>query len=107
MKVCVCLQQSVFVLLRPLDFLNGIANQPPLFLPGLTPAYSNNAFDILGIILERIHGASFEVLVQRHIFDPLDMEHTSVSVPMITNYSVIPASAADSGWSNDLGVLGS
>lgn len=44
------------------------------FEPGNKFAYSNSGYFILGAILERVTGQSYEVLLRERIFDPLGMK---------------------------------
>jgi CubicO group peptidase (beta-lactamase class C family) len=44
---------------------------------GTTYEYSNVNYAILGLIVETVSGQSFESYVQEHIFNPLDMRHST------------------------------
>jgi CubicO group peptidase (beta-lactamase class C family) len=48
----------------------------PRFPPGERFAYSNTGYDVLGAMIERISGKSFEDFVRTRIFDPLEMNKT-------------------------------
>ncbi|KAF1715219.1 serine hydrolase [Pseudoxanthomonas yeongjuensis] len=50
--------------------------------PGATPAYSNYATALAGYIIQRVSGEPFDVYIQRHIFQPLGMDHSSFSQPL-------------------------
>ncbi len=50
--------------------------------PGTTPAYSNYATALAGHIIERVSGESFDDYIDRHIFAPLGMEHSSFRQPL-------------------------
>src|SRR5690606_14333537 len=50
--------------------------------PGTTPAYSNYATAVAGYIVERVSGESFDDYVERHIFQPLGMAHSSFRQPL-------------------------
>jgi hypothetical protein len=41
--------------------------------------YSNFNFDVLGLIVQTVSGQSYEEYVQRHIFTPLEMNHSYTS----------------------------
>lgn len=58
------------------------------------------AFQLLGYILEKRTGKSFEDAVQSLILDKLDMSKTSVYAPKDASAGVIPVSKKASGWSN-------
>lgn len=61
-------------------FLNYISTLKLKNSPGNTWMYSNLAFGLVGKILERITGNSYEQLVKRHICDVLDMRDTGIEV---------------------------
>ncbi len=47
------------------------------FRPGSQYSYSNSAFDILGIVVERVSGMRFGHYVERHIMGPLGMKSST------------------------------
>jgi D-alanyl-D-alanine carboxypeptidase len=51
-------------------------DQPMDFAPGEKWSYSNSGYILLGAIIEKISGQSYEDFVQSHIFVPLGMTHT-------------------------------
>ena len=53
-----------------------------VFAPGGTPAYSNYGASLAGYIVQRLSGESFDTYVERHIFQPLDMAHSSFRQPL-------------------------
>jgi CubicO group peptidase (beta-lactamase class C family) len=56
--------------------------RPMLFTPGQVPAYSNYGAALAGYIVERVSGEPFERYVERHIFLPLGMAHTTFDQPL-------------------------
>jgi CubicO group peptidase (beta-lactamase class C family) len=48
--------------------------------PGAQYEYSNTNYDLLGLLVATVSGESYESYVQRHIFDPLAMEHAYTSL---------------------------
>src|SRR6266568_6091427 len=63
------------------DFL--IQNQPVrIYPPGQIPAYSNYGVGLASYIVQRISGEPFEQYVQKHIFTPLGMTHSSFYQPL-------------------------
>ena len=52
----------------------------PAIMPGTVFSYSNYGAGVLGTILERKYGNSFEQLIVSRICDPLDMRNTSVTL---------------------------
>lgn len=53
-----------------------------IFAPGETPAYSNYATALAGYIVARVSGMSFDDYMDRHIFGPLGMEHSTFRQPL-------------------------
>jgi CubicO group peptidase (beta-lactamase class C family) len=53
-----------------------------VFDAGTTPAYSNYATSLAGYIVERVSGESFYDYVDKHVFAPLDMKHSSMRQPL-------------------------
>jgi CubicO group peptidase (beta-lactamase class C family) len=50
--------------------------------PGTTPAYSNYGAALAGLIVERVSGERFDAYVERHIFTPLGMLHSTFQQPL-------------------------
>jgi len=55
---------------------------PRIFPPGQVPAYSNYGACLAGYIVERVSGEPFDDYVERHIFTPLGMTHSSFRQPL-------------------------
>lgn len=53
-----------------------------IFEPGSTPAYSNYATSLAGYIVSRISGMSFDDYIDKFIFQPLDMQHSTFRQPL-------------------------
>jgi CubicO group peptidase (beta-lactamase class C family) len=53
-----------------------------VYAPGATPAYSNYGAGIASYIVERVSGMPFEEYVERSIFTPLNMTHSSFRQPL-------------------------
>jgi CubicO group peptidase (beta-lactamase class C family) len=53
-----------------------------VFAPGTTPAYSNYGASLAGYIVQRLSGESFDAYIERHIFAPLEMQHSSFRQPL-------------------------
>jgi CubicO group peptidase (beta-lactamase class C family) len=53
-----------------------------IFAPGTTPAYSNYGASLAGYIVERVSGESFYSYIDKHILEPLDMQHSSFRQPL-------------------------
>ena len=56
-----------------------------IYAPGAMPAYSNYAASVAGYIVERVSGEPFDSYVQRHIFAPAGMNHSSFDQPLPAN----------------------
>jgi len=48
----------------------------PAFIPGSKRAYSNSGFIVLGAVIEKVSGLTYEKFVQQQIFAPLGMRDT-------------------------------
>ena len=53
-----------------------------IFPPGEIVAYSNYGCGLAGYIVQRVSGEGFDDYVQKHIFEPLDMHHSSFAMPL-------------------------
>jgi len=62
-----------------------------VFDAGTTPAYSNYATSLAGYIVQRVSGESFYDYVDKHIFAPLDMKHSTFRQPLPKNLEPLMA----------------
>jgi CubicO group peptidase (beta-lactamase class C family) len=62
-----------------------------IFAPGTTPAYSNYATSLAGYIVERVSREPFDDYVDRHIFAPLGMRHSTMRQPLPANMRALMA----------------
>lgn len=53
-----------------------------VYAPGTTPAYSNYGATLAGYIVQRVSGVPFDEYVQKNIFAPLAMQHTTFVQPL-------------------------
>jgi CubicO group peptidase (beta-lactamase class C family) len=53
-----------------------------VFAPGTTPAYSNYGASLAGYIVQRLSGESFDSYIDKHIFEPLEMTHSTFRQPL-------------------------
>jgi CubicO group peptidase (beta-lactamase class C family) len=65
--------------------------RPMLFPPGEVPAYSNYGAALAGYIVERVSGEPFERYVERHIFVPLGMLHSTFDQPLPERFKDVVA----------------
>jgi len=60
----------------PEHTLGLVRNLPLSFPPGSTYEYSNSGYVLLGMVVEKVSGMSYEAFLQRNIFGPLRMRNT-------------------------------
>jgi len=53
-----------------------------MFPPGEVPAYSNYGAALAGYIVQRVSGEPFDQYIERHIFQPLQMDHSTFRQPL-------------------------
>ncbi len=56
--------------------------QPMQFAPGKRWAYNNSGYILLGAIIEKVSGQTYEQFVQQNIFSPLGMKHSYYDNPL-------------------------
>jgi CubicO group peptidase (beta-lactamase class C family) len=61
-------------------FVRSIADQKLVFAPGEKFAYSNTAYEMLGDVIAKVSGESFEDYVQHKILTPLGMKDSTLLV---------------------------
>lgn len=76
--------------MAPSDLLASFQDLPPDFEPGARFLYNNSGYHLLGLIIEKIAGTSYEQFIQQHIFQPLDMNHSYY----MHNETIIPQRAS-------------
>jgi CubicO group peptidase (beta-lactamase class C family) len=67
-----------FIIKKTVDrekVINSFKNEPLAFEPGLQFQYSSSNYYLLGIIIEKITGRTYEQVVRESIFTPLQMTH--------------------------------
>jgi len=85
---------------RKLDFtpqalIDSFKHQPSDFLPGAGFRYNNNGYVLLGYIIERVSGMSYERYISENFFKPLGMKNSGYD----NNSSIIPGRI--SGYEKD------
>ncbi len=68
-----------------------------MYKAGTTPAYSNYGASLAGYIVERVSGEPFEVYVERHIFQPLGMTHSTMRQPLPAGLQPLMSKGYQSG----------
>ncbi|MGA7537701.1 MAG: serine hydrolase domain-containing protein [Steroidobacteraceae bacterium] len=70
-----------------------IRHMPPLIHPpGEVVAYSNYAATLAGYIVQRVSGEPFDEYIERHILQPLGMDHSTFRQPLPSNLRPFMAS---------------
>ena len=59
-----------------LELIDGFKNEPMQFAPGERYAYNNSAYVILGAVIEKAAGETYERVLTKRIFEPLGMTRT-------------------------------
>jgi CubicO group peptidase (beta-lactamase class C family) len=73
--------------------LSFFKNEPLAFEPGTQFSYTNSGYIILGIIIEKITGLSYEDAVKKIILNPLKMTHTGFNYRTLKSpYKTVPYS---------------
>ncbi len=60
----------------PTEMVRMFADSTLNFTPGERFAYSNSGYIVLGAIIEKVTGKSYEEVIQEKIFDPLNMKNS-------------------------------
>lgn len=58
------------------ELIDLFKNEPADFEPGTQWSYNNSGYILLGAIIEKVSGMTYEQFLQKNIFDPLGMKHT-------------------------------
>ena len=90
--------QARFRMWSPRELVALVADRPPDFPPGTAWSYSNTGYILLGLIVEAATGSGLDRELDRRIFGPFEMRHTSFPVAV----REIP-SPASRGYSPPLG----
>jgi CubicO group peptidase (beta-lactamase class C family) len=85
----------------PEDLIEALKSCKPVFAPNQQSTYSNVNYELIGIAIERAVGMKFEDYMQEAIFDPLEMELTTIKTPS-DEHAVLPV--GDNYWDVDEGV---
>ncbi|MCL4819563.1 MAG: beta-lactamase family protein [Vicinamibacteria bacterium] len=79
------MEDRILADLKPLELIDGFKKEPMNFAPGEQFRYNNSAYVMLGAIIEKASGKSYEAFVQERIFGPLAMKgaHYGSNGPLI------------------------
>lgn len=64
----------------PDEYMRRLGDLPLMYQPGERWAY-NTGSDVLGVLIARVSGKSFEAFLRERLFEPLGMKDTAFSVP--------------------------
>lgn len=62
--------------------VRALTNVTMVSQPGTTYAYSNMNYSTLGMVLQQVSGQPYREYMQKHVFDPLGMTHTTFGLPL-------------------------
>ena len=65
--------------IAPEDVIESLRDKPLNFQPGEKYAYSNTGYHLLGMIIRKVTGKSWDDFVRERILDPLEMNDTRVT----------------------------
>lgn len=63
------------------EYVRRVLDQPLLFAPGASYEYANANFSLLGVIIEKLSGMSYETFLRRRLFLPAGMYETGYVLP--------------------------
>jgi CubicO group peptidase (beta-lactamase class C family) len=66
-------------------FVRSTVNDRMLFKPGTDRRYSNTAYEMLGDVIAKVSGMSFDTYVKKNILEPLGMNSSSFLYPEIAD----------------------
>lgn len=72
--------------MTPEEIINSFKNLPLEFTPNEKYEYSNSGYVLLGYIIEKLSGMSYENFIQKNIFDKLGMKNSYYA----NTYKIIP-----------------
>jgi CubicO group peptidase (beta-lactamase class C family) len=76
--------QNVKAPAKQIDIIRYMVKQKLDFDPGERYAYSNFGYCILGRVIEKLTGQTYEAAVQKHLFDPIGVKHTQLGHTLTT-----------------------
>jgi CubicO group peptidase (beta-lactamase class C family) len=85
------------------EFVRQVLAQPLLFAPGAGYTYSNANFSLLGAIIEKLSGLSYEAFVRERLFLPNEMYETGYILPQWGDGRMAQGYQAGELWGTVLG----
>ena len=83
------------------DLLRALKQKTPVFAPDWKSTYSNDAFSLLGLVLDNVAGETYSEYLTRAILEPLDMSSSSFETPS-DDHAVLPVGSEI--WDSEEGV---
>ena len=71
------------------DLYHAVSYQHPIFAPNFKSAYSNTAFELLGLLLANVSSVPYEEYIESRILKPLELTGTTWTTPA-DNVSALP-----------------
>lgn len=68
--------------------IESMASEHVAYKPGTVHAYSNLSYGLLGLVIERVSGLSYEQYLQQHIFQPLGINSASLGTHPVPEFAV-------------------
>ncbi len=85
------------------DYVRAVLAQPLLFAPGAGYTYANANFSLLGAIIEKLSGLSYEAFVRERLFLPSGMYETGYLLPQWGDGRMAQGYRAGELWGTVLG----
>ena len=83
------------------EVLGWFSSKPLQFEPGTRYNYTNSGTFLLGLIIERVSGQTYEEYVRQNIFTPFGMQHTSMADwRVLVNHRAHGYQRDKTGWVN-------
>jgi len=79
------------------DMLAMFEHQPLDFPPGTDWSYSNSGYQLLGYIIQKVTGLTYEQAVRKYIFQPLGMNHSGFDFQHLDSARTAAGYYADTG----------
>jgi CubicO group peptidase (beta-lactamase class C family) len=83
--------------LTPMQLLELFWNEPLEFAPGSDFRYSDSGYAVLGVIIERVTGKTYAEHMQRELFGPFGLEHTTLGDDLPGAELALGYSASETG----------
>jgi CubicO group peptidase (beta-lactamase class C family) len=77
-------------------YVRGLADSALVFAPGARWQYSNIGFEVLADLIAKVSGEPFEQYMQRRIFTPLGMGHTTLLMTDVDSANLVRGHVRDS-----------